>query len=699
LSIVALWCCLLVLAICVGSLLAYDVTAERTMRRAHLATLADVAQDLCREALRANGGERAERVLAGLSADAGVISAELLDADGRTVAAYRREIQPGREPAALRTADVTRDLREGDAVTGHLVLRARHLTLQDFLARRVPIGAPILIAALSLVLWLHRQITRPIRGLSQTVRKFSLDRGGNSAGEDAHEDDLDTLVQGVRRMIEDLRANNARLRESEARYRLLADNSQDTISLHTQDDRCLYVSPSIRDLLGFEPEEMVGQSTFVRVHPDDSAKLTRLYQDMLALGTGYTAVYRLRHKDGHYVWVETTVRLTSEGARPEDPPAIVASSRNVTARREMDEALRASEEKFSKAFHSSPLPCSITSIKGDGILVDANQRLLEMLGFTREQVIGRKLSDLAVFVDDESRIVWRNKLLRDGKAEPWEGQMRARDGRLLTVIANTALISIRSESFLLTSAQDVTELRESQKRLAEYQRQLRNMASELALIEERERRRLAAQLHDSIGQVLAITQMKLGVLQKQAGADGISRALEEMNHYVRKAIEHTRDLTMEMSPTLLYEVGLQAALEDLAARMGRAHGPAIHYIEETPLPPLSDDVKALLYRSTQELLFNAVKHAQATSVCVATGFAEDCALVRVTDNGRGFSPDRALPRVGDRNGFGLFSIRERLLNAGGAIEISTPPGGGSSVSIRCPLPKNDLQGASDHADT
>lgn len=216
------------------------------------------------------------------------------------------------------------------------------------------------------------------------------------------------------------------------------------------------------------------------------------------------------------------------------------------------------------------------------------------------------------------------------------------------------------------------------------QERLRALASELVLAEERERRRLAADLHDGIGQFLAICKLKLDDVSSHVQERGAALLLDDVRKLLTDVIAQTRSLTFQLSPAILYDVGLGAAVDELCAEMEKGHGISVSFHDDGAPKPISEDAVVLLFRAVRELLFNVVKHAQANSVRVSVARRESRVIVSVEDDGVGFSLDGQRSRIGSK-GFGLFSIRQRLQNLGGDMDLASAPGKGTRVSLEMPL--------------
>ncbi len=232
---------------------------------------------------------------------------------------------------------------------------------------------------------------------------------------------------------------------------------------------------------------------------------------------------------------------------------------------------------------------------------------------------------------------------------------------------------------------DVTERRQAEIEGQNHQEQLRVLASELSLTEERERRRLATDLHDSIGQTLAMCKLKLDELQNRSSPAVFANDLDHISTLLDRAIQGTRSLTFELSPPVLYELGLEAALESLVERMQQVNGTQIKLIEHRGPKPLTEDIAAFCFRAVQELLVNAVKHARARKIEVSTGRNRDRIRITVADDGIGFDTSGGISRKGRKGGFGLFSIKERLQYLGGSLEVDSKPGQGTRVTLSAPL--------------
>jgi signal transduction histidine kinase len=228
------------------------------------------------------------------------------------------------------------------------------------------------------------------------------------------------------------------------------------------------------------------------------------------------------------------------------------------------------------------------------------------------------------------------------------------------------------------------ELQRSNERLEEQVRdrtqRLSDLTSELTLSEERQRREFARELHDHLGQALAFLRMQLHDLQGDLVFTGHESRLESMNSLLEKAIRYTRTLTAEISPPVLYELGLLSALEWLCEQMEEKHGLHVRIRHPGRIDVADETVRVLLFIAIRELLFNIVKHADVDSAALDLQEDSERIHIVVRDEGRGFDP--AAPNPSEH--FGLFSVAERIRSIGGHIRVESQPGQGTRIEIDTP---------------
>ncbi|RJQ86137.1 MAG: response regulator [Desulfobacteraceae bacterium] len=264
------------------------------------------------------------------------------------------------------------------------------------------------------------------------------------------------------------------------------------------------------------------------------------------------------------------------------------------------------------------------------------------------------------------------------------------------LLANEALEGrVRERTSALAHSVDILEEEIAQRKRVEDQlrrvneqlntraAQLRALAGELTMAEQKERKRLVRVLHDGIQQHLAAAKMRLGYIATQVGQDGLRRLTDEVETMIGESIQMSRSLSADLCPSILHEGGLAAGLEWLARWMSEKHQLTVDLdLQKIVEPP--EDVKILVFEAVRELLFNAVKHAQVFRAQVSLRLVEGGLQIIVSDKGQGFDACRLAPEGEIGGGFGLFSIRERIGLIGGFLQIDSAIGQGSRFTLTVP---------------
>lgn len=235
---------------------------------------------------------------------------------------------------------------------------------------------------------------------------------------------------------------------------------------------------------------------------------------------------------------------------------------------------------------------------------------------------------------------------------------------------------------------EVQVRRQTEQHLIEHQQQLSDVAAQLALTEEHERRRFATLLHDDVSQLLALAQMRLEEARQSLDAGGAGpmsvcrENIEKARELLEQGIARARSLTCELSPPILYELGLEAGIEWLVDQMRARTDIELSFDADSAAKPLSEQRSIVLFQSVRELLANCVKHSRAGAARVRLARAGDEIHISVEDDGVGFLPGA---EDGSANSFGLFNVRERVGHEGGRLHIESSPGRGSRLVIAAPL--------------
>jgi len=398
---------------------------------------------------------------------------------------------------------------------------------------------------------------------------------------------------------------------------------------------------------------------------------------------------------------------------------------DIVERKRAEEALRESEERYRILTENSLTGIFINQ---DGRYVFVNDRFAEIHGYRSKELLGKDYLGL-IHPDERQKV---SQIVADrlkGKEATWRYEVRRlkKDREIIWCEMMAGRIEYRGRPAIMGNIVDITErkqveealraanqqlraneqqlkaanqqlraseqqlkatnqqLRANERQLLDDQAQLKQLASQLTLAEESERHRIATELHATISQSLVVSKLQLDTLRATAHRD-IAKTLGEVCESLDETIQGTKSLTFDLSSPILYELGFETAVAEwLTERIRQKHGIATEFEDDGQPKPLDDEVCVFLFRDVRELLINVVKHAQANKVKVSIRKVGRQIQVSVEDDGRGFDPEKVVAMAVRKGGFGLFSIRERLGQLGGHLEIESAPGQGAKVTIMAPL--------------
>jgi PAS domain S-box-containing protein len=345
----------------------------------------------------------------------------------------------------------------------------------------------------------------------------------------------------------------------------------------------------------------------------------------------------------------------------------IAAFVDITGRREAERALHESEQGLRAMFDAAPM--GVARLDYEGNFLRVNQAFMDIMGYTEEELLKSTFMQLT-HPDDMGPSMQMMRSLQSGECNHFfmEKQYIRKDGNTIWATLAVAAVRDNNNELLHTVAmvQDITDRRLSQEKMAAHEQRLREMALELTLAEERERRRIAADLHDRISQTLSLAQIKIESLRPSLNDQSAQDTL-------RQSVE------LDLSPPVLYDLGFEAAVEWLIEQYQRRDDMTISLISASISKPLTEAVSVLLFRSLRELLINVIKYSKAGHVQIILRCEEQKLLVEVKDDGVGFDVNALSSDNGSTHGYGLFSVREQLDRIGGRCNIDSTPGKGTHV--------------------
>ena len=503
--------------------------------------------------------------------------------------------------------------------------------------------------------------------------------------------------------------------ENEALFKAFLANTPSYITIKNLEGRYTHASNEVYHLYNLDESEVIGHFPSDFLSASVIQDITAGDKSVLANNETWTSEVEAETPEG--VKIMLTVRFPIRDAAGQIN-AIGVTATDITELKQAEFALTDSEQRYRRLFETAPVAIweqdwsgikrTIDRLRADGVkdviehmrshpeiidrikdpitLVAVNSEGLRLYGAADLNSFNAAMHDqpwskqhlqllnrAAGFLAGERRVVIEAEGTRiDGTRFPI---------RLITEIASDDL---ENWSRVYTSEQDITDEVRATARLAAYQDELRQLAGKISLAEESERRRISSELHDGTVQNLVLARMKLASLIKSLRSKKSTSTADAINELLERSLNETRSLIFELSPPVLYELGLEAAIVWLGDQFSQRTGINPDFKSDGQAATLSRELEIVLFHAMRELLINVAKHANAEHVAIRWLRHNDRLELIVEDDGIGFD----IPDVGSRSaadgGFGLFSLRERLRLLGAQLIINSSESG-TRISVTAPV--------------
>jgi PAS domain S-box-containing protein len=551
----------------------------------------------------------------------------------------------------------------------------------------------ILVVGLYLLLW--RTVLKPLKELEQHALALSAEASSARVIQPRrYPGELDSLRSSIEKMVGLLEARYAELKKSEAGHRQLAESLRESEEKFSTAFRA---SPHPIIITDLETGRIIDANDgFLRTY--DCTHAEAIGRTSLELGIWANpadrdyliAILRTHGKVHNFKTHSRTARgrditilLSWELIKLGDRSCVLAMVDDITDQERAEAALRESEEKFSKAFRSGPDAMVITEM-ATGLYLEINAGFERLFGYPRAEVLGRTAVELGVWRDAASRNRFVELVRTQHAVRDLEVDNVNRRGEELFCLLSAESMVLGGKTCIVSVIHDITD----RKRATERERKTREeFTRRLIASQEAERRRIAGELHDSLGQNLLLiknrTQLALATVAIPAE---FRWQLESIQDLAAQAITEVRQISHDLRPYQLDQLGFTRALESMID--GTARNTGFHLTRK--LDPVDDvfspEAATNLYRVVQESLNNVLHHARANHARITLERDVRHVRLEIADDGRGFTPGAPPPTPRKEGGFGLRNIAERVRILGGTLLIDSAPDRGTRLEVTIPLP-------------
>jgi PAS domain S-box-containing protein len=463
-----------------------------------------------------------------------------------------------------------------------------------------------------------------------------------------------------------------RLILNERRFRSLVQDSSDMTAIINIDGDYEYVSPSVKNVLGFTPEYFIGKNAFQFIHPDDAETTVLSSKSIYDSDSVTLKPFRFQNAQGQWRWIET--KLSNQIKNP-SIQGIIANSRDITDQRNIQEELR-TLALLAKQTNNAVL---LTDVERRIIWV--NEAFLKLYKYKWEQIIGQDPQDLLKRAETSETEL--GKIRESVKnSSPYQTEIilysQNKEKRFVELQAQPVFNEKGQLVNYFSIHHDITEKRKLQRRLHREQKEKqRNITKAVIAAQERERNEIGKELHDNINQLLATIKLYLELIKKDKKyVDGL---LDKSIGFVNEAITDIRRISHVLSYSSMEDLSLFDALKELIHSINLAEKTKIDLSFNIDESKVSNGIKLSIYRIIQEQANNILKYAKARQALIELSQANYSVKLKIQDDGIGFDPCK------NKNGIGLCNIESRVMAYSGKLEIHSAPSKGCTLLIEFPL--------------
>ncbi len=476
--------------------------------------------------------------------------------------------------------------------------------------------------------------------------------------------------------------------EVELRVAAAVFESHDAIVITDADANIIRVNRAFTEITGYSAEDVLGQNPRIMSSGrHDKAFYADMWHQLIQHGSWLGEIWD-RRKNGEVYprWMS----ITAVKNERQETTQYVGIFSDITVYKQAEkEILLESEERFRGTLEQAAV--GILHVALDGSFQRINEKFCEIVGYPRAELIRMGFREIT-FAADLGKDMDRMQQMLAGEISTFAVEKRfvRKDQTLVWVNLTVAMLRKNDGSprFFIFVVEDITERKRAELELGESRQLLRELAAQGEALREEERKRIAREIHDELGQILTALRMDVSLLRLQFGMRdaALLGKVQGMTVLLDRAIQGVRNVASNLRPSAL-DMGIVSAVEWLCNEFTEHTGVSCvaHLAEECI--DLDETHAVVIFRIVQESLTNVARHAEANSVEITLAQGAGVLHVTVRDNGKGFDP----AHIANRKSFGLLGMSERAIALGGTVEIASAPQLGTVVSVRMPIrPNGDI---------
>jgi len=477
-----------------------------------------------------------------------------------------------------------------------------------------------------------------------------------------------------------------KLRQSKEDYRRISENIHDALMINDREGRVLFANDRFLEIFGLSREDLSNLKLDDYVAREWRPRLQR-YHDLRMRGNKVPTRFEYEglRKDGTRKWLEMVVSRIERGGEIIEIESLI---RDITERKYAEEELK----KHAKVLES--MAEGVNMFDENGNIVYTNSRFYELFGYEEGELIGKNISILNNYRLKENKRFMANFLKQLKAKEKWSGEVsnKKKDGTHFTTYVRVSHLELGGKKYFISVQDDITERKKAEMELKKSHEQLRNLYTHLQNAREQERKHIAREIHDELGQELTVMKMNVSLLNAKIASiesseirEPISREAEFLSEFVHNALNSIRKIVSNLRPEFLEELGLKAAMEEYLLQFQNQTKIKCGFRSNLKDQKVDSNISLTIFRIFQEAITNVARHANASQVNITLNQGTKNISLRVKDNGRGVTEKD----ISDSKSIGLIGMQERALSNGGKLDITGIPGKGTTIILKIPLKFNN----------